>query len=93
MAAGTGDVVGGGESMRSWETWEEHRAPIVLGGHELRGATQAFGRRINTESRDWGFLGMHSGEAWSLGGYLGLSFGGGRSVGGGAYISFSWGNC
>src|SRR5262249_51828039 len=59
VGAGAKQVTGGIESMRTWNDWQAHTSPIVLGGIEIKGATNVFGKQINTESRDIGGLAQY----------------------------------
>ncbi len=93
VGAGAGHFTWGVESMRTWSDWQAHTTPIGLGGVEIPGATGAFGKQINTQSRDVGGLAQYENGNLSLGFYAGTTFGSGRAVGGGAYITLSWSGC
>jgi aspartate/methionine/tyrosine aminotransferase len=73
--------------------WQAHTTPIGLGGVEIPGATGAFEKQINTQSRDIGGLAQYENGNLSLGFYAGITLGSGRAFGGGAYITLSWSGC
>ena len=93
IGAGFGHFTGGVESMRTWRDWKAHTGPIGLGGVEIPGATGAFGKQINTQSRDIGGLAQYEKGNVSVGFYAGTTLGSGRAYGGGAYLTFSWTGC
>ncbi len=93
MGAGAGNFTGGVESMRTWNDWQAHTTPIGLGGIEIPGATNVFGKNINTQSKDFGGLAQYENGNLSLGLYGGLAFGSGRAFGGGGYLTLSWSGC
>ena len=93
VGAGAGNFTGGVESMRTWNDWQAHTTPIGLGGIEIPGATSAFGKNINTQSKDIGGLAQYEKGNLSLGLYGGLAFGSGRAFGGGGYLTLSWSGC
>ncbi len=90
---GAGPLIGGVESMRTWNDWQAHTTFIGLGGIEIPNATSVFGKNINTQSKDIGGLAQYENGNLSLGLYEGLTFGSGRAFGGGGYITISWSGC
>jgi hypothetical protein len=83
----------GGEFMRTWSDWEEHRAPIALGGPSFPGASRFFGKSVNVQSRDVGGIATYEDGKLNLGLYGGATFGSKRMGGAGGYVSLSWNGC
>lgn len=93
VGIGAGHFIGGFESMRTWNDWQAHTSPIVLGGIEIPGASRQFGKKMNVASRDVGGLAQSENGSVSLGFYSGVTFGSGRTFGGGAYGTLRWNAC
>jgi RHS repeat-associated protein len=91
MGAGVGHYTFGFEAMRTWKDWQEHISPIALGGIEIPGVTRAFGRQLNTHSRDIGGLAQLENGHLSLGIYGGITLPSYRTFGGGGYFTLSQG--
>jgi len=90
---GVGNYTGGVESMRTWNDWQVHTAPIGLGGIEVPGASRFFGESVNVKHGDVGGLAQYENRSLSVGFYGGATFKSGRAIGGGWYFTFSWSGC
>ena len=83
-----GPTVTGVESLRTWNDWQAHTGPILIGGEEFSAAGSKFGKNIKPGTFDaGGFANWMDGQL-SVGGYLG-----GKVFGGGGYLSLSWSGC
>ena len=88
LGAEFGPAVVGVESLRTWNDWQSHTGPILIGGDEFSAASRMFGKTIAPGTFDaGGFAGWMNGQL-SIGGYLG-----GKVFGGGGYFSLSWSGC
>jgi len=83
-----GPTVTGVESLRTWNDWQSHTGPILIGGGEFSAASKTFGKNVQPGTFDaGGFANWMDGQL-SVGGYLG-----GKIFGGGGYLSLSWNGC